>query len=272
MVRPLALATLVAAAACSFPEQPLPPGARQVVVHAILDPSLRYQLIHLELTDGAEMHPGDLDAATVSIIAPDGTTLTAKQDTGVSEPSQQAVALPDYRIDLQAAGFSLVPGSTYQLHIVTRLGEVITGKTTIPSATPVGMPSPVEFHRLLDTVRLSWPRVSGARAYQVQVWSTESYDSQGLYKFTRLRYTAFVDTSFTMAGAARTWDDSEVFPFVGTARIYVYAVDDSYYEYYRQLGDPFIGAAPSRLQGGLGIFGSIVPVAQQQLTLKLPQR
>ena len=46
------------------------------------------------------------------------------------------------------------------------------------------------------------------------------------------------------------------------------ADDENYSEYDRLLGGLFIGAAPSRLQRGLGVFGSIVPVVQRQLTIR----
>lgn len=47
----------------------------------------------------------------------------------------------------------------------------------------------------------------------------------------------------------------------------VAAVDSNYYDY-RVLSDPFVRAPPSRLQGGLGVFGSLVPVTVRTLRVQ----
>ena len=265
MVRRIGLALVIAAGACTFPEQPLPPGERQVVVHAILDPSQRYQLVNLSMTDGTVQGPDDVFGADVRITTPDGTELTARQDTIRDQNGKFVYTRPLYRIDLQTLGVALQPGGTYQLRVQTAAGDVITGETTIPTADPAPLPAPVSFVRQRDTLRLSWPPVAGARTYEAQVWTVQSN-----YYFARLEYTAFFDSTLTLAGTAKTWNDNDVFPAnqSATVRVTVYAVDDNYYQYYRLLGDPYIGAAPSRLQGGVGVFGAVVPVAQRQLTIK----
>jgi hypothetical protein len=267
MVKRLGLIGCLAVAACSFPEQPLPPGERLVVVHAVLDPSQRYQLINLSMSDGREDELSQLLDATVKLTTPDGVELVARQDTIRDQNGKFLHTRPLYRIDLQSAGTSLVPGGTYTLNVQTIVGDIITGQTTIPSASPASLPPATEFVRKRDTVRLSWSPVPGARTYEVQVWSTQTYQQ---YTFTRLQYTAFRDTTLSLAGTAKDWEDGDVFPNdpYTTARVIVYAVDDNYYHYYRRLGDPFIGAAPSRLTGGVGVFGAIVPILQRQLTLK----
>jgi len=269
MVRRLVLA-LVAATACTFPEKPLPPGERQFVVHAVLDASQRYQLVNLAMTEGVQFNPQELDDAAVSITTPDGTTLFARQDTVRDATGKFLGTWPDYRIDLQGAGVSLQPGGTYQLRVVTRSGEIVTGQTTIPTSTPVAAEGPTDFHRLSDTLRLSWPRVPGARTYQVQAWVTRGPSTPNPYTYRS--YDAFADTSITLAGTMKRWNDEDVFPPRSGAgfrvRVYVYAVDDNYYEYYRLLGDPFVGAAPGHLKGGLGVFGAIVPVIQRELIMR----
>ena len=267
MVKRLALIGCLTVAACTFPEQPLPEGERQVVVHAVLDPSQRYQLINLSMSDGRDDDSGDLYNATVTLTTPEGVELIARQDTMRDVNGQFLYTRPLYRIDLQTAGVTLAPGGTYSLHVQTTVGDDITGSTTIPSASPASLPPATEFVRKRDTVRLSWSSVPGARTYEVQVWSTQTYQQ---YTFTRLQYTAFRDTTLSLAGTAKDWEDGDVFPSdpFTTARVIIYAVDDNYYHYYRRLGDPFIGAAPSRLTGGVGVFGAIVPILQRQLTLK----
>ena len=267
MVKRLALIGCLTVAACTFPEQPLPPGERQVVVHAVLDPSQRYQTINLTMSDGRNDESGDLNNAIVTLTTPDGVELIARLDTVRGQNGEFIATKPPYRIDLQATGVSLVPGGTYSLRVQTTAGDDITGSTTIPSASPASLPPATDFVRRRDTVRLSWSSVPGARTYEVQVWSTQTYQQ---YTFTRLQYTAFRDTTLSLAGTAKDWEDGDVFPSdpFTTARVIIYAVDDNYYHYYRRLGDPFIGAAPSRLTGGVGVFGAIVPILQRQLTLK----
>jgi len=43
----------------------------------------------------------------------------------------------------------------------------------------------------------------------------------------------------------------------------VRVVDENYYEYYRRVTDPLSGAAPSRLTGAAGVFGSVAPVKKR---------
>jgi hypothetical protein len=270
MVRRLALIGCIAVAACSFPEQPLPPGERQIVVHAVLDPSQRYQLINLSMSDGRESESAAVHQATVTITTPNGVELTARQDTIRDQNGQFLLTRPLYRIDLQEAGVSLMPAGTYSLRVQTTVGDVITGETTIPSATPTSSAQTGEFLRQRDTLQVSWSPVPGARVYEAQVWTVWSYQQQ--HSFTRLQYTAFRDSTLSLAGTAKDWEDNDIFPYdpyaTITARVFIYAVDDNYYHYYRRLGDPFIGAAPSRLKGGVGVFGSIVPIVLRVLTVK----
>jgi hypothetical protein len=275
MVRRIGVVALLAAAACSVPEQPIPVTVRELVVHAILDPSLRYQTVTLSMTSGAKIDPGELDSAVITLTTPDGTVLTARQDASrdttrtdfpVNFPTN-----PTYRIDLQAAGVSLAGGGRYRLSVVTRAGSVVTAETTIPSATPVPLPALEPFQRLQDTVRLSWSPVAGAYGYEAQVWNESVIqvieEHYAFYDTRRLRYTAFLDSALTLAGTARHFDD-DVFFRENNSMVVVYAVDANYYAYYRAIGDLFAGAMPSRLEGGLGVFGSVVPIAQRRLAVK----
>jgi hypothetical protein len=202
---------------------------------------------------------------------PGGSTLTARQDTARDSLGFVFEIMSAYRFDLQSAGVSLVPGGSYQLRVATRGGEVITGTTTIPSAIPAPVPALALFHRLRDTVRLSWAAVGGADGYEAQVWNegtvTVFGENYASYDLRTLRYAAFLDTSLTLAGTARHFDD-DIFFVDNTAMVVVYAVDANYYAYYRGVGDLFAGAVPSRLTGGLGVFGAVVPVAQRRLAVR----
>ena len=274
MVTRIGMAIAILLCACTFPEQPLPPGVRMYVVHAVLDPSRRYQVVSLSTTDGPRLDPRDIAGTTVSVIMPDGTPLVARQDSSRDTTGKAIAPLATFRIDLQAAGVALVPGQTYELRVGIPNTDVITGETTIPNAAPAPMPALADFDKLRDTVRLSWTKAEGARTYEVQVWWSQTYTYYGTYTYTDLRYSAYADSSVTLAGTAKNWTNDDIFPTPTgrntdvTTRVQVFAVDDNYYEYYRLLGDPFVGAAPSHLKGALGVFGSVVPVAQQQLKVR----
>src|SRR5207248_7671573 len=146
--------------------------------------------------------------------------------------------------------------ATYSLHVITTSGEEVSGTTTIPLAglnsttlTPTSV-----FDRLRDTLRLSWRRVQGARSYELLLRSF------GMYR-------TFTDTSVALPGTALTIQGDMVFP-TGPMSVFVTAVDENYYDYYRAQSDPFAGAAPSHLIGAIGVFGSSVPILSTQLDRK----
>jgi hypothetical protein len=265
MVRPLALVALAGLVACTFPEQPLPPGDARMIVHAVLDPARTEQVVELRATDGSPLKSEDLDSAIVVLTLGGRAILVAKQD---SEPTDSYYDYYDpsatYRFDLQAAGVQLIAGETYDLHITTRAGDVITGSTTIPSASSSSIPGSGSFDRNRDTLRLSWDAVSGARAYELQVWRTFTQ----YYSGRRLSYSAFVKDSVSLAGTARSVQEDDVFLQGSQATVYLFAVDENYYEYYRAVGDPYVGAPPGRLQGALGLFGSVALIVRRELAVR----
>jgi hypothetical protein len=265
MVRRLVFLAALSGAACSFPEAPLPPGDRRLVVQSVLDPSRRFQIVDLSHTEGHESRARELDTALVEITTPNGTVLTARQDSALmyDGQTQKYGLIPRYRIDLQSAGVSLAPGGTYTLRITTRLGDVISGSTTIPSATVGDLTPSAIFRKLADTLRLTWARVPDAYTNEVQVW----HALLGVAP-SELSHQQFVDSSLVLAGTAKSLDGDEVFLAGVRSTVYVLAVDANYYEYYRLLSDPFTGAAPSRLSGALGVFGSVVPVIRRRLDVR----
>jgi hypothetical protein len=172
-----------------------------------------------------------------------------------------------YRFEL--SGIFLRPGGTYVLKVSARIpglvgpnGEPVfqeaSGTTTIPQAE---LPGDVvqfnAFYRSRDTLRLEWPRVPGAKSYQVAIRS--EFTSHGA-TFAYETHTQFADTSVTIAGTARTLENNPVFRDGTSATVVVAAVDENYYEYYHPTVDPFAGAPPSRLTGALGFFGSVAPL------------
>jgi len=108
-----------------------------------------------------------------------------------------------------------------------------------------------------DSLTLTWPRVAGAIAYDVSVSLKGS-----------LVFEAFADTSIVLSTRTKTSNGSLAFYPGFTHQIVVSAVDVNYYDYYRHSSDLFTGSGPiSHLDGAVGVFGSIVPIASGMVTV-----
>jgi hypothetical protein len=255
----LVLAVSAGATACSETTA-LRPSANTLVVHAVLDPGVRHQLIVVQTTTGAVAAQRQVTGAVVTIATPDGRTLTAveRRDTAAVTACCAFPAVTTiYDVDVGSAG--LIPGGTYHLRVVEPNGRTVTGRTTIPNAVPATAPAPMlTIDRMRDTVSLQWPRVPGARSYQVFVRSTA--DS----------YNVFADTSVALPGTAEDIDGHPVAFVSGlTHQLAVIAVDENYFDYYRRTADVFTGTGLAmHLDGGIGVFGSVVTVAARTIVVK----
>jgi hypothetical protein len=256
-----ALGITVLLAACEPPTDPIALPQRLLLVQAVLDMGASEQRALIEWTEsGTSTATTPVTNATVSIVTPEGLIVPGTQDV----PSeQQGAFIPGmYRFEL--SGLFLRAGGTYTLsvHVETprfrrpKIQEA-SGTTTIPQAELPG--NVVVFSNFYRSgqLQLAWPRVPGARSYQVAI---RCDFTQGEFSFGYDTYTTFADTSVTIAGTARTLDNNPVFYSGTSATVVVAAVDDNYYEYYHPTVDPFAGAPPSRLTGALGFFGSVAPV------------
>ena len=85
---------------------------------------------------------------------------------------------------------------------------------------------------------------------------------------TGVDFETFAESTFAIAGDGRTFFDEPLFVPSQTTHVTVSAVDRNYYEYYRTLSDPFAGAPPSRLEGGYGVFGSLVELTIRSLNVR----
>jgi hypothetical protein len=261
VARRLLLIASLALGGCTFPEEPLPPGVRKLVVHAVLNPGIRVQVIQLSTTSGYDYTDADLAGSSVTITAPDGTVMTAKRDS-IYAGNYQFYYGRSFSIDLATFGVNLVPGGTYQLRVVTPR-DTVTGSTTLPQANAVvTQPPATTFRRETDTVHVTWSAVPGASTYEVQFWAV--YDANSRFR----THSVFAKSAVSFAGTARSLDDRDIFPVQLPMNVVVLAVDVNYYEYYRLLADPFIGAPPSRLTGGIGVFGSVVPISLRRLNVQ----
>jgi len=242
--RALRAASIAALCGSCVPEEPLAPYTPFLVVHAVLDLGAQRQAAHVRWR---RPFTGNFDDYWVN----DATIVVTGPDGGMFGSSNE----PDGRYRIHT-GFNLVPGGTYTLRVTLRTGEEVTGETSIPAATPAGVDTvTIPFRSDRDTLRLSWPRAPGAARYLVDI--RRDLGSGGLYP--SFDYSFFADTSVELAGTARSFEDP-IFPSGNPIIVSVSAVDENYYEYYRSRTDPFIGAAPSRLVGAQGVFGSIVPI------------
>jgi len=144
------------------------------------------------------------------------------------------------------------------LHVQTETGEDVFGTTTIPQPPAWQQLGQRVFNRARDTLRLSWPRVAGARSYELVI----AIDSQYVL------YRTFADTSISLPGTTQSLAGHDVFPPYGAVQYMVEAVDVNYYEYYRMQSDPFAGVAPSHLTGAVGVFGSVVPILSGEVSVQ----
>ena len=241
-------------------QQIIAPKIDAIFVQAVLDVSTTYQFVTVEAVDGTISHQKVITGAQVSIITPDGRTLAAEEVVdsetviiGFEAPRVTTL----YRLSPAKYGISLVAGGTYQLRIVLPDGRRVSGSTTIPrfGTTPADTP-PEPFDIARDTLSLVWPRVSGAGGYEVTISSQ------------RGPFTVFADTAIVLPGNVRN-SVRAVFQPGLTNRVSVSAVDANYYDYFRRSSDFFTGEGPiSRLDGAIGVFGSIVPIMNRTLIVQ----
>jgi Domain of unknown function (DUF4249) len=253
----------LAAISCNF-EDVVAPGKKVVVVHAVLDLGATAQFVIVRYSD-VDGDGKPISNAQVSIITPEGVSMIATQDTATtyecdSRGCSARLETVAYRITPSAFGVLLAPGGTYTLHVHTPANEDVTGSTTVPAASPVvSDTSEVPFARIRDTLKMGWPAVTGAAAYELRTTSTVSFSSGA-------HYVVFTSNPAAVAGTLHSLDgNEEIFAAGDHVTVQVSAVDANYYEYYRVLEDPFRGIAPGHLTGGLGVFGSLVPVAGRRL-------
>jgi hypothetical protein len=238
--------------ACINLEDPAGGNPPRLVVQGVMDLRAPQQTILVFRartgSDGWNSADEDepVDRAEVTITTPQGVTVRS----GFGNPGQYVF------LRLDTASIQLTPGGRYTLHVRTSEGEEVTGTTTIPLAPADLVPLSESFDRTIDTLRLSWPPVAGARSYEVFVRSRVS------------TYRVYTGTSLVMAGTTLTTGGDPVFPPGTRVRVIVSAVDQNYYDYYSTQSDPFAGPAPGHLTGAVGVFGSIAPIVSLQLTVR----
>lgn len=242
--------------ACVEQEFITPPVGNTLVVHGVLDPSSRDQVVAVQIARGSTTRLESVTGASVLLTLPDGRQVQATTDT--------ATTPFDYHFRLDGLGFELVPGGTYRLEIRVPDGRVVTGHTTIPLTQPVSLEAPVEDMRYRrDTVRLRWARVPAARTYEVSASALVGGHSATNSFFA----DTSVDLTTSTTGPNGTFLNGTTFLFLGIPnRVAVTAVDSNYYDYYRRESDFLTGIGLiTHLDGAEGLFGSVVPIAVRSL-------
>jgi len=255
----LVLSATTAMTAC-VETMPVSPDANTLVVHAVLDPGVQHQLIVIQATTGALLAQKQVTGAVVTIATPSGRTLTAverRDTTAVTGNVPFSRVTTIYDVDAGSTG--LIPGGTYRLRVVSPDGRTVTGQTTIPDAVRSTAAPPAQtIDRDRDTVSLAWPRVAGARSYQVFVHSKD--DS----------YSVFADTSVKLPGTVRVQTSGDhVFDRGVSYTVAVIAVDENYFDYYHRTSN-FSTATGlvMHLEGGIGVFGSVVTIATRTIVVR----
>jgi hypothetical protein len=247
---------------CDLGSRTIPPADPQIVVHAVLNPSLAEQVVLLEesLTGKARPDSTTYDAgdpvATSGGIPISGATVQLTDETGAvysgTERKNGSESTGVYVVPIAAQ-----PGMRYHL-TVNALGKIVTGSTVVPVATLAGAATPVAFNRDRDTAKVSMPEAQFARGYLLRVDAAFS-----------AFYVVTTDREASITGDTRnlTADNLPRLFFPGFEQaLTVAAVDTNLYDYYRSANDPFSGVGLiDHLQGGLGVFGSVAVIDRRVL-------
>ncbi|MEP6494885.1 MAG: DUF4249 family protein [bacterium] len=262
--------------ACELATVTVPKTAPSVVVHGVLNPSATTQVVLLERTlTGAVTIPDTNFDATDPILSAGGIPITGATADLIDSTGKVVHAIEDrltltngkgsgvYRFNLP--GSQLVLGAVYQLRVRTSQGESVTATTRMPRAivrTTGGLTRTI--NRDHDTLVVQWTKAGAARSYMVRIESPFG------------PFFLFTDSSaIRLTGDLRNIFANDIQRlFIPGFRqdITVGAVDSNFYDYYRTNNDPFTGSGIiSRIDGGTGVFGSLVALTTGTLTVTADQ-
>ena len=276
-IAPLALLG-VALAACDIERVAITPTPSVIALHGMLSATAATQVVLLENTRNGTIQfigpPIDLPDPVVSdqgvavsdalvmLESPGGQVFIAREDyTTRGDGAGRGI----YRFTLP--GSSLARNAPYKLSVRTQKGELLTAQTSVPGGAAApdapGAVTPL-FDRSRDTLLLQWPASPGARSYFVRVetpFGPRSFFTES--------------THVRLPGGLRNTDLDAIprvfipgFPQTVT----VSAVDSNYYDWYRTKNDGITGEGlVNRVQGGIGVLGSLVRVRMQTVQVVEPQ-
>ena len=269
----LALALVVLLGGCKIEEVEIPRTTSRVALHAVLSATAPSQVMLLERTRNGSVTivgtPFELEnpfvndqgiaepGATATLVAPDGQVFIGREDL---TPGGSGAGV--YRFPLPGA--LLERGGDYRLAVVTTSGETLTAESSVPGGIAAEFPEDRTFNRSVDALSLAWPATPGARSYFVRIETPFG---------PRSFFTG--DTTVRLTGDLRNVDVSSlphVFVPGFPQAVTVSAVDSNFYDWYRTHNGELSGVGLiDRVQGGLGVFGALVRLRFEALTVVAPQ-
>lgn len=278
----------VAAGACEITDVAIPGGESVVVVHAVMRPDRSKQYVIVERGyDGVRAPEGSFAPLPVGPpqVPITGATVTVTNLDQANDPCGATVfnARPGPGYFTNPGSYwgpsdcpSMRPGDRLALRVETPAAEVVTGETVVPGLTgatvtlhgitqPAGVDTLV-FNRDRDTLGLT---VVGTffRAMPVEVRRVVVRVGLPPSQYHRTLLT-FADTNaIQIPGTIRDlYDDGAGNPtFLGGHHYLVVTgvADRNYFDFARSRNDDLTGRGfVNRLTGGIGLFGSMVTVAQ----------
>jgi hypothetical protein len=258
--RLLPLGALLLFAACEIEEVAIPQTQPKLALHAVLSATAPVQVMLLERTRSGAVNlvapPFELEnpfvndagiaepGAVATMLTPSGQVIVGNEDL---TPGGSGAGI--YRFSLP--GDLLVRNAPYQLTVITAKGERLRAETAVPDGVAATFRELQTFDRGGDAIHLDWPRAAGARAYMVRIETPFG---------PRTFFTQ--DTTVRLAGDLRNADVSSlphVFIPGFPQAITVSAVDSNFYDWFRTHNDELSGTGLiNRVEGGLGLFGSLV--------------
>jgi hypothetical protein len=265
------IATLLLATACEIETVAIQSTDARVALHGVLSATASEQFVLLERTRSGSAASFDLAGTLVSeglaetdaiveLTLPNGQTLAAVEDKARPETMGQGGGI--YRFALQGA--ALQRNATYQLSVRTTAGELLSASTSVPGGPEAQAAEPRRFDRARDTMTIMWPAAPGARSYLVRIETP-----YGPRSF-------FTDSTWVrLAGSLRNSDVvslPRVFIPGFPQAVTISAVDSNYYDWYRTHNEQLSGTGLiNRVNGGMGVFGSLVRLRFLDVRVVAPQ-
>lgn len=268
--RSLAVALLFLTA-CDIEKVGVPSTASRVALHSVLSATAAEQFVLLERTRSGSAASFELEGTLVSgalaetdaivqLTMPNGQTIVALEDKSRPENKGQGGGI--YRFALP--GSAIQRGGSYQLSVRTVGGELLTAVTTMPGGAEARIAEARVFDRARDTMTIVWPAAPGARSYLVRIETPHGPRS------------FFTDSTWVrLTGELRNADVislPRVFIPGFPQAVTVSAVDSNYYDWYRTHNERLSGTGlVNRVNGGIGVFGSLVRLRFIDLRVVAPQ-
>jgi hypothetical protein len=266
---------------CEFGEATVPSPAPRIVVHAVLNAGADEQVVLVEssLTGRVQINESltfdPLDpirtAGGEPLSGADVRLLTGTDSVGVAASETRVGARGTGRYTVPRARLAIAPGATYRLTVRTADGRVVTGRTTVPGApanwtvNAALLSRPLDYNRDADPLRLDWSGAPGGRTYAVRVETP--FGPWALFSDS---------TQFTLSGGLRNFlapGLPNVFLAGFTQQMSITSVDQHFYDYNRSGNDPFGGSGLiSSIDGGLGLFGSLVVLGRYDVSTRRTDR